>query len=229
MPLVVRDLVAASSRRAENATALEAAQERGRNLQQLSTDIDDAIQWTELRMYADVAQGTEHANELHGAMIERQPDNPELIQFIDFLVHPDQQTTSAETLRDAVEDIDELPAPPEAARRQVQKLPSFSESSILALTNVLEPQQLLDRNRVLGGRLYDTLLQCMRVFTTKSYQRRKTDRELAAVLEGERKLISIVRRNCLTIPSRHVEGELSLGGALARIEGSSHLGDRAPS
>ncbi len=45
----------------------------------------------------------------------------------------------------------------------------------------------------------------------------------------ERKLISIVRRNCLTIPTRHVEGELSLGSALARIEGSSHFGDRAPS
>jgi hypothetical protein len=30
----------------------------------------------------------------------------------------------------------------------------------------------------------------------------------------------------LTIPTRHVEGELSLGSALARIEGSSHLGDR---
>ncbi len=30
------------------------------------------------------------------------------------------------------------------------------------------------------------------------------------------------------IPTRHVEGELILGGSLASIEGSSHLGDRAP-
>jgi hypothetical protein len=33
-----------------------------------------------------------------------------------------------------------------------------------------------------------------------------------------------VKRNS----TRHIEGELILGGALASVEGSSHLGDRAP-
>ncbi len=36
------------------------------------------------------------------------------------------------------------------------------------------------------------------------------------------------KRDCLANPTRHIEGELILGGALASVEGSSHLGNRAP-